>query len=103
MIWQKDEFWSASGAAPTRCCDMSRASQSSILSPAERKRLQRQRDKSLGYVEVNLRVPKRDLEMVRRFVAALPPPEPVTDPDQLDLLAEIDRQIASGKSSPEQP
>lgn len=101
MIEQTDAFWSASGAALTRCCDMSQASKPSGLSPAERKRLQRKRDKSLGYAEINLRVPRRDLELVRRFVSALPPPEPVTDPDQLDLLAEIDRQIVSDKASPE--
>jgi len=72
------------------------------MTPTQRKKLQRQRDKALGYVETTVRVPKRDLEMVRRFVAALPPPEPVTDPDQLDLLDQIDREIASDRASPEQ-
>lgn len=84
-------------AAPQRRkCDMS-------LTPTERKKLQRQRDKALGYVETTVRVPKRDLDLVRRFVAALLPPDPVTDPDQLDLLDRIEQEIASDKASPEVP
>ena len=73
------------------------------LSPSERKKLQRKRDKALGYVETTVRVPKRDLELVRRFVAALPPPEPVSDPNQMDLLDQIDREIASDKASLKAP
>ena len=73
------------------------------LSPSERKKLQRKRDKALGYVETTVRVPQRDLDLVRRFVAALPPPEPVSDPSQMDLLDRIDREIASDKASPKAP
>lgn len=68
------------------------------LTPNERKKLQRKRDKTLGYVETTVRIPKRDLDLVRRFVAALPAPDPVTDPDQLDLLERIDLEIASDKA-----
>jgi hypothetical protein len=82
---------------------MTRKKKSEALTPTQRKKLQRQRDKALGYVETTVRVPQRDLELVRRFVAALPPPEPVTDPDQLDLLDRLDQEIASGKASPEEP
>lgn len=73
------------------------------LSPSERKKLQRKRDKALGYVETTVRVPQRDLDLVRRFVAALPPPEPVSDPNQMDLLDQIDREIASDKASLKAP
>ena len=69
------------------------------LTPNERKKLQRKRDKALGYVETTVRIPRRDLDLVRRFVAALPAPDPVTDPDQLDLLEKIDQEIASDKAA----
>ena len=82
---------------------MSQVSKSSKISAKDRKRLQRLRDKSQGWVELTVRVPKRDLDLVRRFVSALPPPEPVTDPDQLDLLEHLERQIVSDKASPEEP
>ena len=67
------------------------------MTPTERKRLQRARDKAAGWTEVNLRVGQEHAEALRDFAASLPPPAPPTDPRQLDMLAELDRQL-SGKA-----
>lgn len=69
----------------------------SSLSPSDRKRLQRQRDKSLGWVEVSVRVSGEQVKALREFAASLPHPPVPVDPDQLSLLAEIDEQL-DGKS-----
>ena len=67
------------------------------MTPTERKRLQRARDRAAGWTEVNLRVGQEHAEALRAFAASLPPPVPPTDPRQLSLLDEIDRQL-SGKA-----
>lgn len=66
------------------------------MTPTERKRLQRARDKAAGWTEVNLRVGQEHAEALRAFAASLPPPAPPTDPRQLSLLDEIDRQLSGG-------
>lgn len=53
---------------------------------AERKRAQRQRDASHGWVTVSVRVAQERSQEVRDFAASLAPPAPPSDPDQLDLL-----------------
>ena len=63
------------------------------MSPLERKRLQRQRDKLAGWAEVTLKVSAARVPELRAFAASLPPPEPPTDPRQMELLAEIERWI----------
>lgn len=63
------------------------------MTPTERKRLQRARDKAAGWAEVNVRVAGDQAEAVRAFAASLPPPPPPTDPRQLSLLDEIDRKL----------
>lgn len=68
--------------------DMSQA-----LSSTDRKRLQRQRDKAAGWAEVTVKVASEQAEAVRNYAARLPPPQPPSDPRQLELLAQIDRQI----------
>lgn len=66
------------------------------MTPTERKRLQRARDRAAGWTEVNLRVGQEHAEALRAFAATLPPPAPPTDPRQLSLLDEIDRQLSGG-------
>lgn len=63
------------------------------LTPARRKQLQRERDRALGWVELTVKVAAERAVAVRDFAASLPPPEPPTDPRQLDLLAEIEREL----------
>lgn len=66
------------------------------MTPTERKRLQRQRDKAAGWAEVNVRVAACQAEAVRDFAASLPPPPPPTDARQLSMLADLDRQLSGG-------
>lgn len=68
------------------------------MSPAQRKKLQRDRDRALGWVEVTVKVAAERVEEVRRFVASMPDPEPPKDPRQLDMLAEIEKKLAGGGS-----
>lgn len=63
------------------------------MTPTERKRLQRARDKAAGWTEVNVRVSGEQADAVKAFAASLPPPPPPTDPAQLSLLDEIDKQL----------
>lgn len=63
------------------------------MTPTERKRLQRARDKAAGWTEVNLRVAAEHAEALRAYAATLSPPAPPTDPRQLSMLEEIDRQL----------
>lgn len=65
---------------------------------AERKALQRKRDRLLGWREVTVRVAQEHAEQVRDFAASLPDPRPPTDPAQLDLLAELDAAIDRDES-----
>jgi hypothetical protein len=64
------------------------------LTPSQRKKLQRDRDRALGWVEVTVNVAAERVQEVRDFAASLPDPEPPKDPRQMDMLAEIDRQLA---------
>jgi hypothetical protein len=64
------------------------------LSPAQRKRLQRDRDRALGWVEVTVRVAAERAHEVRAFAADLPAPEPPKDPHQLDLIEELERKLS---------
>lgn len=70
------------------------------MTPAERKKKQRQRDKALGWAEVTLKMPADRIAEVRAFIAQLPPPPRPTDPNQLDLIDRIDQELASGGVSP---
>jgi len=63
------------------------------MSSTERKRVQRERDRLSGWVEVTVKVAHDQVAPLRAFAAALPPPEPPTDPRQLDLLEAIDEQL----------
>lgn len=57
------------------------------LSAAERKRLQRERDKSRGYIEITVRVPEDRIEEVRAHCAKLKPKKKVSrdKSQQLDI------------------
>lgn len=68
------------------------------MTPADRKRLQRRRDKAAGWAEVNVRVAAEHADAVKAFAGSLPPPSPPTDPRQMSLLDEIDRQLAGGSA-----
>lgn len=72
------------------------------MSAAQKKRKQRERDRLLGWREITVRVGQEQVDAVRDFVAGLPPPEPPTDPRQLDLLDRIDEELADGDVSPGQ-
>lgn len=64
------------------------------LTAAQRKKLQRDRDRALGWIEVTVKVPAERADEVRRFAASLPDPEAPKDPRQLDLIDEIDRKLS---------
>lgn len=68
------------------------------MSPAERKKLQRQRDRALGWTEVTVKVAAENVQEVRDFAASLPSPQPPKDPRQLDMLAEIERKLKEGNA-----
>ena len=70
------------------------------MTPTERKRLQRARDRAAGWTEINVRVPANQAEAVKAFAASLPPPPPPTDPRQLSMLEQIDKQL-SGQAADE--
>lgn len=72
------------------------------LTPAQRKRLQRDRDRALGWIEIAVKVPAERADEVRRFAASLPDPEAPKDPRQLDLIDEIDRKLSvDGEQEPD--
>ena len=64
------------------------------LTPAQRKKLQRDRDRALGWVEVTVKVATEKAQEVRRFAASLPHPQAPRDPRQLDLIDEIERKLS---------
>lgn len=68
------------------------------LTAAQRKSLQRRRDRALGWTEMTVRVSASQIEAVRAFVANLPPPPAPVNPDQLSLLAELDAELGRGES-----
>ena len=63
------------------------------MTPAERKRTQRQRDKLMGYIEVTVKVAQEHAEQVREFAASLPEPRPPVDPNQISMLASLDAAL----------
>lgn len=73
------------------------------MTHAQKKAKQRQRDKLRGWREITVRVGQEHVEAVRDFVASLPDPESPTDPRQLDLLDQIEREIENGDMSTDQP
>lgn len=73
------------------------------MTPTERKRIQRARDKAAGWTEVNLRIAAEHAEALRAYAATLPPPKPPTDPRQLSMLEALDRQLrGEGDEEPRQ-
>lgn len=72
------------------------------LSSTQRKRLQRQRDRALGWTEISVRIAREHTEVLRSFAATLPPPTPPKDPRQLDLIAQLESQLQSGTSNQEE-
>jgi hypothetical protein len=64
------------------------------MNAAERKKAQRQRDKINGWQEVTVRVSATQAQAVRDFAAGLPDPAPPTDPRQLELLSQIERDMS---------
>ena len=72
------------------------------MTPAQRKAVQRRRDRAAGWVEVTVKVDLMRVDEVRAFVASLPPPSPPTDPNQLSLLDELDAQLR-GDNDDRQP
>jgi hypothetical protein len=56
------------------------------LTASERKRLQRERDKLLGWVEVTVKVPHTQVDQLRAFTASLGNPPTPADTRQLDML-----------------
>jgi hypothetical protein len=66
---------------------------------ANRKRAQRQRDRIAGWAEITVRVSRDQIDHLRAYAASLPPPEPPTDPRQLDLLNALDAQLQNDAES----
>jgi hypothetical protein len=65
------------------------------MTPGQRKRAQRKRDKMLGWQEVTLKVGREHVEALRAFASSLPDPEPPTDPRQLDLIDRIEEELSN--------
>lgn len=64
------------------------------LTASQRKKLQRDRDRALGWVEVTVKISAEHVEALRAFAASLPNPTPPRDERQLDLIDEIERQLS---------
>lgn len=73
-----------------------------MMTMAERKAAQRRRDRLAGWVEVTVKVAADRVGEVRALAAALPPPPGPSDPAQLDLLAQLDAELARG-TAPRSP
>lgn len=58
------------------------------MTAAERKRAQRLRDKSHGYVEITVRVPEDRIEEVRTWCSKLKPKKRKRDVSQIDMFQE---------------
>lgn len=58
------------------------------MTAAERKRAQRLRDKSHGYVEITIRVPEDRIEEVRAWCSKLKPKKRKRDVSQIDMFQE---------------
>lgn len=63
-------------------------------SPSERKKLQRQRDRALGWMEVTVKVAAERADEIRTFAASLPGPKAPTDPRQLSLIDVIEKRLS---------
>lgn len=63
------------------------------LTTAQRKKLQRDRDRALGWIEVTVKVAAEKAQEVRDFAASLPDPSPPKDPRQLDMIERIEREL----------
>lgn len=63
------------------------------ITQSERKRAQRERDRINGWAEVTVKVSQAQVAHIRAYAASLPPPEPPTDPRQLDMLREIETRL----------
>lgn len=71
------------------------------MTPAERKRAQRKRDRIAGWAEVTVRIDARQADAVRAYAASLPPPPGPTDPAQLSMLDQLDAMLSGGDGSPD--
>lgn len=67
---------------------MSQETEKQPLTPAERKRAQRARDKSLGYIEITVRVPEDRIDEVRAYCSKLKPKKRKRDMSQIDMFQE---------------
>lgn len=56
------------------------------MTAAERKRAQRLRDKSQGYVEITVRVPEDRIEDARAYCSKLKPSKKKRDKSQMDMF-----------------
>ncbi len=68
------------------------------MTPAERKRLQRERDRIAGWVEVTVRVAADQAQVLRDYAASLPLPLPPADPRQLELIDRIEDELRRDKA-----
>ena len=68
------------------------------MTPAERKRMQRQRDRLAGWVEVTVRVAADQAQVLRDYAASLPLPAPPEDPRQLELIDRIEDELKRDKA-----
>ena len=69
-----------------------------MMTAAQRKAKQRQRDKLAGWHEMRVKVAAEHAQTVREFVASLPPPKPPTDPRQISMIEALDRAIDDDES-----
>ena len=72
------------------------------MTPAERKKAQRQRDRIAGWAEVAVKVDRARVQELRDFAASLPPPPPRTDPAQLSMLNQLDALLEGDVSDDRQ-
>ena len=62
------------------------------MTPAERKRLQRERDRIAGWVAAD------QAQVLRDYAASLPLPLPPADPRQLELIDRIEDELRRDKA-----
>ena len=73
------------------------------LTTAQRKKLQRQRDRALGWVEVTVKVAAERADQIRTFAASLPSPKAPTDPRQLSLIDVIEKKLSDLEATRDGP
>lgn len=71
------------------------------MTPTERKRAQRRRDRIAGWAEVTVRIDAQRADDLRAYAASLPPPPGPTDPAQLSMLDQLDAMLTGGDESPD--